>query len=76
MHGWICVRSKKRLGTLAPTSGSHDADVTNPSRLLWHEYAHILTGHGHDDTWRRKMRELGQPIPAQYKKRKRLNDIH
>ncbi len=64
--GWICVRSLKRVGE---TEGQ---TVTNPSRLLWHERAHLLTpNHGHDDTWRAKMRELGQPITEQYRKKKR-----
>jgi hypothetical protein len=64
--GWICVRSLKRVGE---TQGSV---ITRPSRLLWHEYAHLLTpDHFHDDTWRRKMRELGQPIPKQYEKKTR-----
>jgi len=62
--GWICVRSLKRIGEI------RDNVITTPSRLLWHEYAHILTpDHYHDDTWRRKMRELGQPIPKQYEKK-------
>lgn len=64
--GWICVRSIKRVGDIEGNV------ITKPSRLLWHEYAHILTpGHYHDDVWRRKMRELGQPIPKQYEKKPR-----
>jgi len=64
--GWICVRSIKRVGEVKGNI------ITKPSRTLWHEYAHILTpGHYHDDTWRQKMRELGQPIPEQYQKKSR-----
>jgi len=70
--GWICVRSMKRLGEFVCNEDSLII-ITKPSRTMWHEYAHILTpNHGHDDVWRAKMRELGQPIPKRYKKYHRL----
>ena len=51
--GWICVRSAKRL---------YVQGTNRPSKLMWHELAHILTGHGHDDTWRKEVRRLGGTI--------------
>jgi hypothetical protein len=61
--GWICLRSPRRLRT---ASG-------NPSRIMIHELAHVLTpNHWHDDAWRKKMRELHQPIPKQYEKKPRI----
>ena len=58
-YHWICVRSAKRL---------YMSDG-RPSRLLWHELAHIITDHGHDDKWRAEMKRLGQPLPKQYIKK-------
>jgi hypothetical protein len=64
--GWICVRSIKRVGEVKGNV------IIKPSQLLWHEYVHILTpDHWHDDTWRKKMKELGQPIQEQYRKKRR-----
>jgi hypothetical protein len=51
--GWICARSAKRL---------YVPGTDRPSKLMLHELAHILTGHGHDDTWRREVRRLGGTI--------------
>ena len=64
--GWVCFLSEKRVLT---ASGK-------PSRILWHEYAHILTpNHGHDDAWRATMKRLGQPLPQRYQKKKRAKMI-
>lgn len=56
--GWICVLSRKRLRTESGSLGT----------TMIHELAHILSGHGHDDIWRKKMRELGGTIRKHYTK--------
>lgn len=38
---------------------------------LIHELAHLAADAGHDDKWRRSVRELGGRVPAAYKKRSR-----
>ena len=69
-YHWICVRSIKRVGDyVLNASEGWDGDVTKPSRLMMHELAHILTDHGHDDIWRKKMREMHQPLGRQYDKK-------
>jgi hypothetical protein len=60
--GWICVRGHRRLY----------ADRGRPSNLMLHELAHILTGHGHDDIFRAKLRELGGRCTLNAAKRKRF----
>lgn len=72
-RGWICVRSHRRLYAAARNPDGTWTTTDKPSRLMWHEYAHILTGTGHDDRWRQAMRDLGQPIPARYRPKKRAN---
>ncbi len=66
-RGWICIRSPKDV--LA--SGSRQLSAT-----VMHEFAHLVAAAGHDDDWRRTMRELGQPIPAAYRKRERKPRRH
>lgn len=75
--GWICVRGSnsktlsRKLGVIVQNSNGQ-MEIIKPSQTLIHEYAHILTpDHWHDDAWRQKMRELGQPIGQQYQKKPR-----
>lgn len=63
--GWICVRSAKRL---------------TDRMLMLHEAAHIITGLGHVDSWRKKLLEIGGTLDATdsmksyHKKRRTVND--
>lgn len=50
---WICVRSAKRL---------YNAKG-EPSNIMKHELAHIITGKGHTQVWADKLRQLGGSIP-------------
>lgn len=60
--GWVCVRSTRRV----------IQDSGKPTRLMWHEYAHILVpNQGHTKKWKAKMHELNQPVPSYYTRKLR-----
>src|SRR5207245_176856 len=61
-RGWICVRSPRYI----LKRGSR-----NVSALMLHEFSHLEAHAGHTEAWRSTMRELGQPIPAQYRRKKK-----
>jgi hypothetical protein len=63
-RGWICIRSPRDV----LKRGSRHLSPT-----VIHELAHLVAAAGHDDDWRRTMRELGQPIPTAYRKRKKTS---
>ena len=65
-RGWVCIRSPRDI----LRRGSREISTT-----VMHEFAHLLAAAGHDDDWRRTMRELGQPIPAAYRKRNRPSKL-
>jgi len=54
--GWICVRR---------------ADRVADELLMLHELAHIITGHGHTDTWRACLLRIGGTLDAYEEKRPR-----
>jgi hypothetical protein len=59
---WICVRKPREVLR---------EDSLQVSNTMIDELAHILTGHGHDDVWRRMVRKLGGRVPHNYQKRER-----
>lgn len=60
-RGWICFLSPRRLAE---------------PRLLIHELAHILTGQGHTDTWRRMVLQLGGKLEPHEHKRLKQRPTH
>jgi hypothetical protein len=58
--GWICIRSPNNVLRKGSRHVSQD---------VMHELCHLISQSGHDDRWRKAMRELGQTIPKQYQKR-------
>ena len=65
-YGWICVRALKRVGEYTVFTGSEfDGELTKPSMLMLHEYAHLLAPkQGHTAEFYRQLRGLGGHITA------------
>jgi hypothetical protein len=62
--GWICILSEKRL---------------TEKHLLLHELAHLISGTGHTDKWRKVLLSIGGTLDAvgslrSYHKRTRINN--
>jgi hypothetical protein len=62
LFGTLCFRSIKRLGeyhTVANDDGTVTIIIDKPSRLVLHEYAHLLApNQPHNKTFDRRYREL------------------
>ena len=64
--GTICVLSAKEERIRNPVTGKL-------TMLALHEIAHILTGHGHDAVFFRKVREIGGAISKYEKSRSKVS---
>lgn len=60
--GWLCFRSIRRIGQyhqVANDDNTITIIIDKPSRLLLHEYAHILApNQWHNNTFNRRYKEL------------------
>jgi hypothetical protein len=60
--GWICVDAAEPL---------YIGGTKKPNMLMLHELAHLLSKHGHDDVWRKRVRELGGAVYRAEQKKSR-----
>lgn len=69
-HGWICIRSRKRVGTysLNPDE-TWDGSITQARDELLHEVAHLLVKpyHWHDKTFWEQFKAIGGK-PSKYER--------
>lgn len=61
--GWICFQ----LPEYFRSPESH--------HLRMHELAHIMTGEGHTDGWRKALEALGEEVPPRYHHRRRKKKV-
>lgn len=58
--GFICFRTERALAGVNPIK---------VGRTSIHELAHLIANQHHSEAWRNTMRQLGQPIPAAYRRK-------
>lgn len=84
--GDVCELPKGRRGGPAPLAHAHTGGEfkgwicfqlpeyfygANYHHLRMHELAHIISGEGHTDRWRRALEALGEEVPAHHQPRRR-----
>lgn len=58
--GWICTPLVQFVGVITLQNwGSWSGRLKKPTQTMLHEYAHLLTNHGHDAIFRRMLKEIG-----------------
>lgn len=67
-RGWLCFRSAKRERVIGRSG--------RPTRLFWHEWAHIAANDGHTARFVQLLHDVGQHAEAKASTRALVADIH
>lgn len=70
-HAHLAVKNERHPGQICvQATDAFRRGSAHVSRIVMHEVAHLIANGHHSADWRTTMRQLGQPIPAAYKKRR------